>query len=90
MTVFWGDDSWRQIAYDTTGNLFGFLEKTDNETVVEAFQKRLRRTAGFAYVPSPLPMRNSTNAGVYFLFFASPNETGGKIITQIFARYRRR
>lgn len=89
MTRFWGDDSWRQIAYETTGNLFGFEEKTDNDTVAEAFQERLRNVAGFDYVPAPLPMRNSTNAVVYYLFFASPKETGAKIVTDIFARYRR-
>ena len=90
MTVFWGDDSWRRIAYETAGNLFGFEEKTDNDTVAEAFQERLRNVAGFGYVPAPLPMRNSTNAVVYYLFFASPKETGARIVTDIFARYRRR
>ena len=33
MNRFWGDDSWRQIAYSTTSNLFGWEEKTDNDTV---------------------------------------------------------
>jgi three-Cys-motif partner protein len=89
MSGFWGDDSWRHIAYDTTGNLFGFEEKTANDTIAEAFQERLRNVAGFGYVPAPLPMRNSTNAVVYYLFFASPKETGAKIVTDIFARYRR-
>lgn len=89
MTAFWGDDSWRQIAYDTTRNLFGFQEKTDNDTVAEAFQERLPNAAGFRYVPAPLAMRNSMNAVVYYLFFASPNEKGAKIVTDIFARYRR-
>jgi three-Cys-motif partner protein len=88
MTDFWGDDSWRRIAYDTTGNLFGFEEKTDSYTVAAAFQQRLRNAAGFGYVPEPLPMRNSTNAVVYYLFFASPKETGARIVTDIFARYR--
>jgi three-Cys-motif partner protein len=89
MTGFWGDDSWRQIAYDTSGNLFGFEEKTDNDAVAEAFQERLRDVAGFGYVPAPLPMRNSTNAVVYYLFFASPNKTGATIVADILARYRR-
>lgn len=62
MTAFWGDESWRQAAYDTTGNLFGFEEKTDNETVAEAFRQRLRKVAGFSYVPEPIPMRNEKGA----------------------------
>lgn len=89
MTGFWGDDSWRQIAYDTSGNLFGFEEKADNDAVAAAFQGRLRDVAGFGYVPAPLPMRNSTNAVVYYLFFASPNKTGATIVADILARYRR-
>lgn len=38
MTAFWGDESWHDIAYDTTGNLFGIEEKTGNEAVTEAFR----------------------------------------------------
>jgi three-Cys-motif partner protein len=90
MNSFWGDDSWRRVAYETTGNLFGFEEKTGNETIAEAFRQRLQGAAGFGYVPTPLPMRNSMNAIVYYLFFASPNRYGAKIVTEIFARYRRR
>lgn len=33
-------------------------------------------------------MRNSKGAIVYYLFFASPNEKGGKIVREIFDRYR--
>jgi hypothetical protein len=33
-------------------------------------------------------MRNSTRAVVYYLFFASPNTTGSKIVSEIFERYR--
>ena len=31
MNRFWGDESWREAAYCTTGNLFGYEEKTTNE-----------------------------------------------------------
>ena len=47
MTAFWGDESWRQAAYNTTENLFGIEEKTDNEAVAEAFRERLKKVAGF-------------------------------------------
>ena len=90
MNRFWGDDSWRRIAYTTTGNLFAWEEKTDNETVAEAFRSRLRQTAGFRNVPEPLPMRNSRNAIVYYLFFASQNATANHIVEDIFRAYRSR
>jgi hypothetical protein len=90
MNRFWGDDSWRTAAYDTSGNLFGWVEKSTNEQLVQAYRERLLKVAGFGYVPDPLPMRNSKGATVYYLFFASPNATGKKIVEDIFARYRDR
>jgi three-Cys-motif partner protein len=91
MDRFWGDDSWRHVMYSTTGNLFGWEEKSgDNETIARAFQDRLRNRAGFTYVPDPLPMRNSKGNTVYYLFFASQNDTGDKIVKAIFAKYRTR
>jgi len=90
MTAFWGDESWREAAYDTTGNLFGLEEKTNNDAVAEAFRKRLMKAAGFSFVPEPIPMRNKRGATVYYLFFASPNRAGEKIVTQIFNKYRDR
>jgi three-Cys-motif partner protein len=50
MTSFWGDDSWREAAYDRTSNLFGMEFKTDNQTVAKAFRDRLKSEAGFDYV----------------------------------------
>jgi hypothetical protein len=44
--------------------------------------------AGFGYVADPLPMRNSTNSVVYYLFLASPKAVAEKIIKDIFAKYR--
>jgi three-Cys-motif partner protein len=88
MTRFWGDDTWRQVAYTTMSNLFGWEEKTDNETVSETFRDRLRSVANFNHVPSPLPMRNSRNAIVYYLFFASQKDTANRIVSDIFAAYR--
>jgi hypothetical protein len=55
MTTFWGDESWRQSAYDTTSNLFGYEEKTSNEEMAQAFQKRLKKVGGFKYVRIPFP-----------------------------------
>ena len=92
MNRFWGDESWRSIVYTPTETLFGpLIEKDENSTheIAKAFQKRLQDVAGFAYVPEPAPMRNSKNAVIYYLFFASPNPTGGKIVGQILDKYRR-
>ncbi len=90
MNAFWGDNSWRQAAYTTERDLFGYEEKLDNEDVAAAFRKRLKDVAGFAYVPEPIPMRNSTGSVVYYLFFASPNRTGERIVKHIFDKYRAR
>jgi hypothetical protein len=69
--------------------LFGNVEeKASNEDIAEAFRKRLEDVAGFAYVPQPIPMRNSRGAVVYYLYFASPDKTGGKIVAEIFDKYR--
>jgi three-Cys-motif partner protein len=91
MNAFWGDDSWRNVSYTKSRDLFGDIEeKTSIEPVVAAYQDRLKKVAGFTYVPDPIPMRNSKGAVVYYLFFASPNETGAKIVGEIFDKYRSR
>jgi three-Cys-motif partner protein len=92
MTKFWGDQSWRQVAYGNhpQGNLFSKPDvvKQSNNAIVRAFQQRLKSVAGFAFVPDPLPMRNSTNAVVYYVCFASQKPVAQKIIESIFARSR--
>lgn len=88
MNAFWGDESWRQAAYDTTGNLFGFEEKTTNLDIVKAFQKRLKSVAEFKHVPNPIPMRNYQGATVYYLFFASHKPVAETIVQSIFKKYK--
>jgi three-Cys-motif partner protein len=88
LTAFWGDESWRDVAYSSEGELFGDLHKETNKVIAEAFRNRLRRVAGFNFVPEPLAMRNSSRAVVYYLYFASPNKTGDKIVRQIFDKFR--
>jgi len=88
MTAFWGDESWKQAAYDTTGNFFGWEEKQSNESIAAAFRERLKNTAGFSHVPEPIPMRNTKGAVVYYLFFASPKPVAAKIVQSIFEKYR--
>jgi three-Cys-motif partner protein len=89
MTKFWGDDSWRAAAYRTQPGLFGPIEeKSSNESVVAAYRERLKKVAGFKFVPEPLPMCNTRGIVVYYLFFASQNSTGNKIAEHIFKKYR--
>lgn len=91
MTAFWGDASWRTILYQEQGSLFGesdMVKAGGNRQVVEAFRSRLQKV-GFKHVPEPIPMRNSKNAVVYYLFFASHNQTGAKIARAIFKRYEK-
>ena len=89
MNRFWGDESWRTVMYDNTGNLFGWDEKVaGNEALAEAYRKRLREVAGFKFVPAPVPMKNSIGRTIYYLFFASPNPTANKIVEYIFNKYR--
>ncbi len=54
---FWGDESWKQVAYRTTSNLFGYPEKTNNDDLAQAYRERLKQIGGFGHVPDPLPMR---------------------------------
>lgn len=91
MDAVWGDSTWRTAAYQSGHDLFGEIEeKATNEVIAEAFRKRLQEVAGFKYVPQPLPMRNSRGAVVYYLYFASHNSIGGRIVTHIFDKYRTR
>jgi three-Cys-motif partner protein len=89
MTALWKDESWREVAYSTTGNLFGWLEKQPNEVIAEAFRERLQKVAGFRYVPEPVPMKNSRSAILYYLFFAAQTETAENIVLDILKKYRR-
>ncbi len=88
MSAFWGDESWREVAYSTTGNLFGIEEKAENEAIAGAFRQRLKKIAGFPYVPEPIPMRNSVGATLYYLFFASQKPVAADIVRAIFSKYR--
>ena len=92
MNRFWGGESWREVVYTSQPTLFGDQTSKDlntTEAVAKAFQTRLKDVAGFGYVPEPVPMRNSRNGIIYYLFFATPNATGAKIVREIFDKYRR-
>jgi three-Cys-motif partner protein len=91
MDAVWGDNSWRTAAYRQAEDLFGTVEeKATNEDIAEAFRERLESVGGFAYVPKPIPMRNSRGATVYYLYFASAKAVAAKIVSDIFNKYRDR
>jgi len=80
---------WRSAVYPTTQDLFGDREqKAPNQDIALAFGEDLRLVAGFRYVPEPIPMRNSNGAVIYYLYFASQNDTGARIVGDIFDKYR--
>jgi len=91
MLAFWGDDSWREVLYQTQASLFGpeYVRKVSqgNRRIVEAYCQRLKAGAGFRHVARPLPMRNTIGAEVYFLVFASANATAARIVNDIFRGY---
>jgi three-Cys-motif partner protein len=89
MNAFWGDETWRDYAYETQYSFFGPVsKKSSNRNIAEGFRKRLKDIAGFANVPKPIPMKNSNRATVYYLFFASHANVANKIVEQIFEKYR--
>ena len=94
MNAFWGDESWRDVAYRKSGqkSLFGpeKEEKTTNEALEAGFRRRLREVAGFGYVPEPMPMKNSKDAIVYYLYFASQRPAAKEIVKDIFKKYSNR
>jgi three-Cys-motif partner protein len=96
MDRFWGDRSWQQVAYETSPqrSLFGDPEQVKvedaNEKISQAYRRRLIEIAGFACAPNPLRFVNSLGFTIYYLFFASPNQTGKKIVEHIFEKHRRK
>lgn len=87
MTRFWGDEGWKNVAYRTETSLWGEpLPTKVPDAVVGAFRERLRKVAGFACVANPLPMRNSRNGIVYWLFLASQKDVSAKIMDDIAKR----
>ena len=92
MDDFWGNHSWKDIAYIQRTNLFGDTIdlKQNIKLITSAFAKRISDIAQFKYIPEPIPMRNSRSSLLYFLFFASNNKTGNNILTDILKKYRDR
>jgi hypothetical protein len=59
MNRFRGDDSWKQAAYAKSKQPSLFFEPHDekqpNSAIVAAFRERLKKVAGFEFVPERCP-----------------------------------
>lgn len=94
MTRWWGDGSWRDEFYKLSPQKGLWDEQAtvkavDNDTVVEAYRRRLKEVASFPYVTQPFPMKNRSNATLYYLLLASQKESAVAIMNEILQRYRR-
>ncbi len=92
MDRFWGDRSWYDLLYMGDPDLFDDTRESRvasaDPALVEAYRMRLRDIAGFDFVPEPILMSNTDGGNLYYLFFASPNDTGRRIVQHIFDKYR--
>jgi three-Cys-motif partner protein len=96
MNRFCGSKEWQEILYEEDKQL-GLFGDTYRIKVVDSNVKlgdwfrteRLEKAAGFKFLPEPVLMRNSKGGPLFFLFFASHNETGPKIVSDIFNKYRK-
>lgn len=96
MNRFCGSEEWQEILYEEDKQMSLFGDKyrikvvDGNIKLGDWFRvERLEKVAGFTFVPKPVLMRNSKGGPLFFLFFASHNETGKKIVSAIFNKYRK-
>lgn len=90
LTRHWGDDSWKDVAYESRPDSSGRSTKTDYDVIAGAFRERLHAVAKFKHVSEPLAMRGSKGAVNYYLFFASPKPVAVDVVAEIFDTYRAR
>jgi three-Cys-motif partner protein len=93
MDDLWGSPEWRSEFYGVAqlhlfGNPIGIKTAT-NASVVDAFCKRMRTEASFQYVANPLPIYNGADRLIYYLIFASKNENGYRIVSEVMNKRRR-
>lgn len=88
MNAFWGDDCWREAAYEARQGLFGdMIKKRANDTVIQVYRKRLQEKAGFNICPEPYTDEEQEKSINLIFVFASHNETGNRIAKSIFKKY---
>ncbi|TGM97307.1 three-Cys-motif partner protein TcmP [Leptospira dzoumogneensis] len=92
MNSFWGNDSWKKIAYpETQYELFGEDSPTKIKGTVDRilneYLRRLKEEAGFQCTLKPLPMKNSKGAVVYYLIFAANHRKACDAMRYFFRKY---
>lgn len=90
LTRLWGDETWFEAAYDSSGHLWGEPEKVSNDQFEATWRERLKKKAAFKYVSPPMPMKTKTNSVIYYLYFASQQPVAADIVDAIFNKYRKR
>jgi three-Cys-motif partner protein len=86
MNRFWGTEDWRESIYEEVPTLF---DEIIERKICKTTWKRLgtlyreRLASVFPFVTAPVPVYNTTGQPIYCLVFAGPNETGGKIATDL-------
>jgi len=84
-------EQWKELLYRKQKNLFGEdqqIKIDDFKKLALEFKERLKKVAGFKYIPEPILMRNTRNGPLYYLYFASQNDVANKIVNDIFDKYR--
>jgi len=89
---WWGDESWQTEFYSLDPqtrfwDIQPMVKVADNDSVVRAYCERLKSKAGFKHVTEPFPVKNGTNAILYYLLLASQKAPAVKIMNQIAKKY---
>jgi len=90
MNVLWGNNEWESLIYKDSQTLFGTTkvkDYIDSQKLSNYFTNRLKSV--FTSVSQPLIMRNSKNTPLYCLIYAGHNNTGKKIIENIFKHFEK-
>jgi three-Cys-motif partner protein len=89
MDEYWGDGSWRNVAYSAEGFLpgLGLERKLHWVPLLKAFQERLVAVAGFRFVSEPFPMKRPDGALIYHLLFASHDKAATRIMRPMEKRF---
>ena len=61
-----------------------------NEEFADWFRQRLIHKAGFQHVLKPMPMKTKNNAVTDYLYFATQNTAGLRIVNDIFRKSGKR
>jgi len=80
----------KRVSYEIGRDTYRIKIVDSNIKLGDWFRvERLKKAAGFKFVPEPVLMRNSKGGPLFFLFFATYNEAGNTIVSDIFNKYRK-